>query len=231
MGNSQAAFKDPCNNGGAAALKHNKRLKKKGRSKESSSGSSSSSSSSCDRDLGVMVVGHGRPPPSLLLDYNAGNRAGMIPDGAFYDSTTNYNRRSSADHTDSDPVLLIAARKPPNPNKQIPELRELQRELAFNNKMGINVLGQKTELQKAMEKMRKQVFTKQELEEKKKNRSDLELKLEKRQLRLKEYENVMTDQPGQHDMNTSSFPAVLSANEFHRIHAKVNGRFASATTS
>lgn len=88
------------------------------------------------------------------------------------------------------------------------------------NCRGINVLDQKSELQKAMEKMRGQVTKKQLDEEKKKQRSDLERELEKRAIRMKEYENVMTE--------PVTFPP--SENEFHRIHAKVNGRFASATS-
>ena len=86
---------------------------------------------------------------------------------------------------------------------------------------GINVLGRKSELDKAMEKMKDQMYKKQVDEEKVRNRSDLERELEKRALRLKEYENVLADQAGvrcpPHD-------------EFHRIHTKGNGRFASATS-
>ena len=109
---------------------------------------------------------------------------------------------------------------------------------------GIKVLGQKSELQKAMEKMRKQVSTKQQDEERKLNRSDLELKLEKRQLRLKEYENMAlasSEQPQPIPVTNAAanggaamagFPSSENVtDEFHRMHAKVNGRFASATTS
>ena len=58
--------------------------------------------------------------------------AEMIPDGTLYDAAVNFDRRHSVE---SDPIQLISPRKPPNPNKQLPELRDLQRELAFNNKM------------------------------------------------------------------------------------------------
>ncbi|XP_055333134.1 uncharacterized protein LOC129584826 isoform X2 [Paramacrobiotus metropolitanus] len=128
-------------------------------------------------------------------------------------------------HYDLDPTgLLITPRKPLPPGRDNPDMRELHRELAFNNKMGINVLGQKSELQKAMEKMRGQVTRKQLEEEKKNQRSDLEREFEKRAMRLKDYENAVAAEP--------AIP-YQPVDEFHRMHAKVakvNGRFASATS-
>ncbi|GAU91100.1 hypothetical protein RvY_03420-2 [Ramazzottius varieornatus] len=121
-----------------------------------------------------------------------------------------------------EPLQLISPRKAPNPAKENRDLRELQRELKFNNKMGINVLGQKSELSKAMEKMKEQMYKKQLEEEKVRNRSDLERELEKRARRLKEYEHALAEEGG------LRYPPLND--EFHRIHAKVNGRFASVPT-
>lgn len=73
-----------------------------------------------------------------------------------------------------------------------------------------------------MEKMRDQVGRKREDEVKKQSKSDLEAELERRALRLKEIENALAESSG------GSFPT--PDDEFHRIHAKVNGRFASATS-
>ena len=46
-----------------------------------------------------------------------------------------YEESETSPKVYSDPIQLISPRKPPNPAKQNPDLRELQRELKFNNKM------------------------------------------------------------------------------------------------
>lgn len=58
------------------------------------------------------------------------------------------------------------------------------------------MLGQKSELSKAMEKMKEQMYKKQLEEEKVRNRSDLERELEKRARRLKEYEHALAEEGG-----------------------------------
>lgn len=56
----------------------------------------------------------------------------MIPEEEYQDDSGMYH---SPRESVADPSGLIAPRKPSLPGKEIPELRELQRELAFNNKM------------------------------------------------------------------------------------------------
>ncbi|XP_060528571.1 protein FAM107B isoform X2 [Cylas formicarius] len=58
---------------------------------------------------------------------------------------------------------LIAPRKPVNPVRENPERQNLHKELLFNQKIGKNVLNQKTELQRALER-HKNNLAKKELE-------------------------------------------------------------------
>jgi hypothetical protein len=58
---------------------------------------------------------------------------------------------------------LIIPRKPPNPVKDNSERQNLHKELMFNQKIGKNVLNQKSELQRALEKQ-KENLAKKEME-------------------------------------------------------------------
>ncbi|CAH1966537.1 unnamed protein product [Acanthoscelides obtectus] len=75
--------------------------------------------------------------------------------------------KSSNNHHPPPPHLtedgLILPRKPANPVKENTDRQNLHRELLFNQKVGKNVLNQKTELQKALEKQ-KDNLAKKELE-------------------------------------------------------------------
>ncbi|XP_056646146.1 actin-associated protein FAM107A isoform X2 [Diorhabda carinulata] len=65
----------------------------------------------------------------------------------------------------SEPILnedgLIIPKKPVNPVKENIERQNLHRELLFNKKIGKNVLNQKTELQRALEKQKDNLAKKQ----------------------------------------------------------------------
>ncbi|CAN7984958.1 unnamed protein product, partial [Ixodes hexagonus] len=80
---------------------------------------------------------------------------------------------------------LIAPRKPPNPCAESAERKNLHKELLFNQKIGKNVLGQKTELQKAMEKMKEEQKRKELEEERQRGRTALEKRLEEQANKLK----------------------------------------------
>jgi len=82
---------------------------------------------------------------------------------------------------------LIVPRKIQNPCVESRERKDLHRELLWNQKIGKNVLDQKTELERAYEK-RKEQQKKNEIErEKVQRRSSFELRLEKQAEKLKEY--------------------------------------------
>ncbi|KAK9889840.1 hypothetical protein WA026_007204 [Henosepilachna vigintioctopunctata] len=82
----------------------------------------------------------------------------MIPET---EKRTADHNHSSAPHLDEDG--LIIPRKPANPVKENPERQNLHKELAFYQKIGKNVLNQKSELQRALEKQ-KDNLAKKELE-------------------------------------------------------------------
>nr|XP_023026629.1 protein FAM107B [Leptinotarsa decemlineata] len=56
---------------------------------------------------------------------------------------------------------LIMPRKPANPVRENPDRQNLHKELLFNQKIGKNVLNQKTELQRALEKQKDNLARKQ----------------------------------------------------------------------
>lgn len=107
---------------------------------------------------------------------------------------------------------LILPRKLPNPCAESAERKSLHRELLFNQKMGKSVLGQKSELQKAMEKMKDEQRRKELEEERVKGRTALEKRLEEQANKLKlheESEVIKTDLPSSEE------------SEFLRVHARV----------
>ncbi|XP_013780418.1 protein FAM107A-like [Limulus polyphemus] len=83
---------------------------------------------------------------------------------------------------------LVIPRKLPNPCQESAERKNVHRELLFNNKIGKNVLGQKSELQKAMEKV-KDDQKKKEMDRLRINHcSPLEKQLEIQAVKLKQQE-------------------------------------------
>ncbi|XP_049823483.1 protein FAM107B isoform X2 [Aethina tumida] len=64
-------------------------------------------------------------------------------------------------HVVTDEGGLIVPRKPANPVREDPGRQNLHKELLFNQKIGKNVLSQKTELQRAMEKQKDNMAKKQ----------------------------------------------------------------------
>uniref|UniRef100_A0A1E1WZK1 Uncharacterized protein n=1 Tax=Amblyomma aureolatum TaxID=187763 RepID=A0A1E1WZK1_9ACAR len=107
---------------------------------------------------------------------------------------------------------LIVPRKLPNPCAESAERKSLHRELLFNQKIGKSVLGQKTELQKAMEKMKEEQRRKELDEEKTKGRTALEKRLEEQANKLKLHEESEVIKP---DLPSSE------ESEFLRVHARV----------
>ncbi|KAG8291952.1 hypothetical protein J6590_048913 [Homalodisca vitripennis] len=110
---------------------------------------------------------------------------------------------------------LIMPRKLQNPCLDSKDHQNLHRELLFNQKIGKNVLNQKSELQRAMEK-HKESQIKKELElQKQENRTPFEKVIEERARRLESQEK------GSIDEEPSSKP------EFLQVHAKLRARMDS----
>lgn len=109
---------------------------------------------------------------------------------------------------------LIMPRKLPNPYLQSQDRQNLHRELLFNQKIGKNVLNQKSELQRAMEK-HKDTQIRKELEmQKQENRSPLEKVIEERARRLENVEKTNC-------VSEENQP------EFLQVHAKLRARMNS----
>ncbi|XP_076341120.1 protein FAM107B-like isoform X1 [Tachypleus tridentatus] len=109
---------------------------------------------------------------------------------------------------------LVIPRKLPNPCRESTERKNVHRELLFNNKIGKNVLGQKSELQKVMEKV-KDDQKKKEMDQLRINQcSPLEKRLEIQAVKLKQHEES-------NDMTSE-------ASGFHQVLSKVCSKTTSA---
>lgn len=106
---------------------------------------------------------------------------------------------------------LVMPRKLVNPCLESKEKQNLHRELLFNQKMGKNVLAQKSELKKAMDKFQSEQKKKEQEMEKLNKRTSLEKKLEEQAQKLK-----MMEQQQQ-----SISEKTQEESEFQRIHAKL----------
>jgi len=90
--------------------------------------------------------------------------------------------------------------------------QQLHRELAFNQKIGKNMLGKKTELQRAMERHREQQERRQQQDQQRSNRSSFELALEERLSRAEP--KTPEEQPASADVTP----------EFLRVHARMRSK-------
>lgn len=108
---------------------------------------------------------------------------------------------------------LIVPRKPVNPCLESAERKSLHRELLFNQKIGRNVLGQKSELQKALEKVKDDQKKKELEEERQTKRSALEKRLEEQanKIRMQDTESETIG----NDLTPTE------ESEFLRVHARV----------
>lgn len=139
-----------------------------------------------------------------------------IPEPDYSDSDDG----QPADAVDEDIQLqLITAKKLVNPCLESKEHKAMRRELAFNQKLGINVLDNKTELHKEIEK-RKQRQQRRDDEQQRRldRRSSFELRLEQQANKLDS-----TDRPPvSSERSPASADDARPTSEFLRVHAKIN---------
>ncbi|XP_065352709.1 uncharacterized protein LOC135947715 [Cloeon dipterum] len=107
---------------------------------------------------------------------------------------------------------LIMPRKPANPCLESDDRKNLHREIMFNKKLGINVLNQKSELQRAMEKHKDQAARKEAEKEKLNNKTAFEKVIEERARRLE------TQEKSEEEEHNDQKP------EFLQVHAKLRSR-------
>lgn len=107
----------------------------------------------------------------------------------------------------------VVPRKLSNPCVESKDRQNLHRELMFNQKIGKNVLNQKSELRKAMDKFQEDQKKKELEQEQFNKRTSLEKKLEEQASKLQKEDE--TDKPKEDSAQQS---------EFLRIHAKLRAR-------
>lgn len=111
------------------------------------------------------------------------------------------------------PEGLIMPRKPANPVLESSDHKNLHRELLFNQKIGKNVLNQKSELQRALEKHKEHQVKKELEQQKQDSKSALERVIEERAKRLETMEKPEIEEKGR-----------TGEPEFMKIHAKLRAR-------
>ncbi|PSN57571.1 hypothetical protein C0J52_00517 [Blattella germanica] len=111
------------------------------------------------------------------------------------------------------PEGLILPRKPQNPYHESSDHKNLHRELLFNQKIGKNVLNQKSELQRALEKHKEHQVKKELEQQKQENKSALERVIEERARRLE-----TMGKPEEGEKCRPGEP------EFMKVHAKLRAR-------
>lgn len=109
---------------------------------------------------------------------------------------------------------LVLPKKLVNPSLDSTEKKSLHRELLFNQKAGVSVLNQKSELQKAMEKHKDKKIAKEKEIEKQANLSPFQKALEQQALKL-EQNNEKVDDPKKEPEGT---------HEFQKLHAKLRSK-------
>jgi len=186
-----------------------------------------------NRDIHLLALEELKQRPEFQHPDKLFEKA-MIPDPDYSDSDEDENSDSckmspqpnrvstttSANvngHTTTSEDGLVLPRKVNNPCLDSKEKQNLHRELLFNQKIGKNVLGQKSELKKVMDKFQEEQKKKELEVEKLNNRTSLEKKLEEQALKLKMVEE-------QRAINEKTVEELEPQSEFHRIHAKLRAK-------
>ncbi|ROT78058.1 hypothetical protein C7M84_003241 [Penaeus vannamei] len=110
---------------------------------------------------------------------------------------------------------LIMPKKLVNPCLESSDKMNLHRELKFNQKMGVNVLNQKTELQKAMEKHNDKKVLREQQEKKQAEMTPFQKALDERAQKIEQMEKAEKG-----NVENEQTPSC----EFQKIHAKVRAK-------
>ncbi|XP_064632051.1 uncharacterized protein LOC135490662 isoform X2 [Lineus longissimus] len=139
------------------------------------------------------------------------------PDYQKDDEGTN-GEQDSTSPTTSKPQGLIEPKKLRNPNLESREKLDLHKELLYNSKMGIDILNQKSEFKRELEKRREKQHVRDKEEYLRSKRTSLDLQLQKQANKIKELEE-------HHDEaeDDSKKP------EFFKIHARIRSTKVQST--
>lgn len=124
-----------------------------------------------------------------------------------------------------DQAGLVVPKKLHNPCKDSKECQDLNREIKWNARAGINVLAGKTELEKAMEKRNRHRQEQEKISEEKANKTPFQKMLEERAKKLEEVvEKVQTEDCGNSSSEDSGHCSPEPESEFLKVHAQLRGR-------
>jgi len=138
-------------------------------------------------------------------------------------SDSEYSRMNSKPQLDENG--LVVPKKLYNPCMESRDVQDLNREIKWNAKAGINVLNNKTELERAMEKRSRHIKEKQRLIEEESKQSPFQKMLDDRAKRL---ERLETGEEGGHSSEDSGHCSPEPESEFLKVHAQLTaGKFSS----
>lgn len=164
------------------------------------------------------------PPPSPPPDTDDVTSTEIdvdIPEPDYSDSDDGQLEDAADDEIQ---LQLIRAKKLVNPCLESKEHKALRRELALNQKLGINVLDNKTELRKEMDKRKERQQRRDDDQQRRLDRrSSFELRLEQQANKL----DLSDRQPASTERSTAavsptSVDDARPTSEFLRVHAKIN---------
>jgi len=110
---------------------------------------------------------------------------------------------------------LIIPKKLVNPNLESSDKKSLHKELKFNQKAGVNVLNQKTELQRALEKQKDKKALKDQEVVKQEELTPLQKAIDARAQKIEKEMEKNDNKNSEKDQNSS---------EFEKVHAKLRGK-------
>jgi len=141
-------------------------------------------------------------------------------------SDSEYSRMNSkGPHLDENG--LVVPKKLYNPCMESRDVQDLQREIKWNKKAGINVLNTKTELERAMEKRSRKTKEKQRVIEEESKQSPFQKMLDDRAKRLERLESQNGEEGG-HSSEDSGHCSPEPENEFLKVHGRLTaGKFSS----
>lgn len=132
------------------------------------------------------------------------------PDYQKDDEPTN-GQQDSTSPTTSKPQGLIEPKKLRNPNLESREKMDLHKELLYNSKMGIDILNQKSEFKRELEKRREKQHARDKEEYLRSKRTSFDLQLQKQADKIKEQEEHHDQQAEEESKKP----------EFFKIHARI----------
>jgi len=155
------------------------------------------------------------PEPDYSDDEQA--EANTKSSSAIVNRNNTFNNAISKDPLQDrfDEKGLIIPKKLVNPNLEASEKKNLHRELKFNAKAGVNVLNQKSELQKVLDKQKDKKAVKELEAQRQEELTPLQKAMHERAQKIEKETEKTDNKNSENDKNSS---------EFEKVHAKLRGK-------